>query len=97
MTDLACVEAASREGTIPTGTTVPEVYSDDAGRAWIDRQHARRAGGQGWSLAICDAVTDRARGCVVLLLRPQDGVAGLGYWLASDDRGRGYATSRSGY
>lgn len=91
--DLACVEAASREGRIPTGTTVPDVYSEDAGRAWIERQHARRMDGQGWSLAICDASTDRAMGCVVLLLRPQARVAGLGYWLAPDDRGRGHASS----
>jgi hypothetical protein len=93
MSDLACVEAASREGTIPAGTTVPVVYSEDAGRAWIERQHARRVDGQGWSLAICDTLTDRAMGCVVLLLRPQDGVAGVGYWVVPDDRGRGHASS----
>lgn len=93
MSDLACVEAASREGRIPTGTTVPKVYSEDAGRAWIERQHARRIDGQGWSLATCDTSTDRAMGCVVLLLRPQAGVAGLGYWLAPDDLGRGHASS----
>lgn len=93
MSDLACVEAASREGRIPHGTTVPAVFSEEAGHAWIRRQHARRDAGQGWSLAVCDADTDRAMGCVVLLLRPQDGVAGLGYWLAPDDRGRGHATS----
>lgn len=93
MIDLACVEAASREGRIPHGTTVPAVYSDAAGRAWIRRQYTRRDQAQGWSLAVCDAATDRAVGCVVLLLRPQDGVAGVGYWLAPDDRGRGHATS----
>lgn len=73
MTDLACVEAASREGRIPPGTTVPAMYSDDAGRAWIGRQHTRRDQGRGWSLAACDVATDRAVGCVVLRLRPQVG------------------------
>lgn len=92
-TDLACVEAVSREGILPQGTTVPAVFSDDAGRAWIKRQHARREHRQGWSLAICDSASDTAVGCVVLLLRPQSGVAGLGYWLAPAHRGRGYAST----
>ncbi len=95
-TDLACIQAASDEGRIPQSTTVPASFSVEAGQAWIARQHGRTRDGQGWSLAIADAESDRAVGCVVLLLRPQPGVVGLGYWLAPDDRGRGYATRAVG-
>lgn len=41
---------------------------------------------------IADAVTGEALGSVVLMLRPQPGVAGLGYWLVPSARGRGAAT-----
>lgn len=94
--DQACVQAASDEGHIPQSTTVPAPFSVEAGQEWIARQHGRTRDGQGWSLAIAEAESGRAVGCVVLLLRPQSGVVGLGYWLAPDDRGRGYATRAVG-
>lgn len=59
-TDLACVRAASEDGRISDSTTVPRECSEDAGRAWIERQHRRTSDGEGWSWAICDAATDRA-------------------------------------
>ncbi|OLT30330.1 GNAT family N-acetyltransferase [Nocardiopsis sp. CNR-923] len=92
VTDLACVRAASEDTVIPEGTTVPRDCDDEAGRAWIARQWARSQTGQGWSLAVCDAHTGRAVGCVVLLLRPQKGVGGIGYWIVPEARGRGYAS-----
>lgn len=92
MTDLACVEAASSDGRIPQGTTVPSRFTPEAGRAWISRQHQRATDGKGWSLAIADAVTGQAVGCVALLLRPQPGVAGIGYWIVPRARGLGYAS-----
>ena len=90
--DLACVRATSEEGQIPQSTTVPATFSVEAGQEWIARQHGRTRNGQGWSLAIAEAKSGQAVGCVVLLVRPQPGVAGLGYWLAPDARGLGYAT-----
>lgn len=43
-------------------------------------------------MAIGDATTGEALGCVVLTLRPQAGVAGIGYWIVPQARNSGYAT-----
>ena len=59
-------------------------------------QHEQARAGQGWSLAIADARTGRALGCVTLMLRPQAGVAGIGYWLVPEARNRGFATTAVG-
>lgn len=92
VTDLPCVKAASDEGVIPVGTTVPRLFTKEAGREWIERQHSRVTRGQGWSVAITELPKGTAVGCAVLLLRPQEGVAGVGYWLAPSARGRGLAS-----
>ena len=96
MADLGCVRAASEEGRIPEQTSVPERFNEEAGEAWIRRQQGRINAGQGWSLAIGGARTAEALGCVVLMLRPQVGVAGIGYWLLPEARNRGYATRAVG-
>lgn len=93
---LPCVQSASREGLTPQSTTVPSPFSVEAGQEWIARQHGRTRDGQGWSLAMVDAESGRAVGCVVLLVRPQPGVVGLGYWLTPVARNRGYATRAVG-
>ncbi len=90
--DLPCVEAAGDEGRIPESTTVPASFTVAAGQEWIARQHRRTTSGQGWSLAITEVGTDRAVGCIVLLLRPQPGVGGIGFWLIPAGRGQGYAS-----
>lgn len=83
------MRAASEEGRIPEGTTVPAAFTEQSGLAFIARQHGRTRDGQGWSLAIADVATGEAVGCAVLMLRPQAGVAGLGYWLVPAARGNG--------
>lgn len=90
--DLAGVEAASTDERIVEATTVPVPYTRSAGEAFVRRQHKRTRDGEGWSLAIADAASDEAFGCVVLLLDPQPGVARVGFWLARSARGRGVAT-----
>jgi hypothetical protein len=55
--DLACIEAASSDPRIPQGTTVPAHYTEEEGRAFIERQWGRQTKGQGLSLAIADAKT----------------------------------------
>lgn len=96
MADLGCVRAASEDGRIYEGTSVPQRFTKEAGRAWIRRQQGRTRAGEGWSLAIADARNGEALGCVVLMLRPQAGVAGIGYWLVPEARNRGYATGAVG-
>lgn len=90
--DLTCVREAAADPRIPATTTVPEVFTRQGGLQFIERQHRRQANGEGISLAIADARTDEAVGLIVLLLRPQAGVAGVGYWLVPGARGRGRAT-----
>ncbi|MFI6823990.1 GNAT family N-acetyltransferase [Micromonospora sp. NPDC050187] len=90
--DLDCIRAAAQDPRILEATTVPEVFSVDAGRAFVRRKWSRADSGEGVSLAIADAGTDQALGSVVLMLRPQPGVAGLGYWLIPSALGRGIAT-----
>jgi [ribosomal protein S5]-alanine N-acetyltransferase len=90
--DLACVKAASDEGVIPESTSVPYPFTEKAGREWIERQHSRVVRGHGWSLAVTEMPRGPAVGCTVLLLRPQEGVAGLGYWIVPSARGRGLAS-----
>ena len=97
--DLACVEQASSDPRIPTGTTVPAVFTPAEGLAWLARQRDRYDSGQGISFAVAraagdaedESVDDEAVALVVLLRRPQDGVLGLGYWVVPAARGAGVA------
>jgi RimJ/RimL family protein N-acetyltransferase len=91
--DLPCIEAASTDPRIPQGTTVPADFTDEAGRAFIERQWDRRTSGRGLSLAIADAGTDEAKGLVVLGLGPRRGHCDLGYWLVPAARRRGLGTN----
>lgn len=87
--DLACVEAASTDPDIPQGTTVPSRYTDDEGRAFIERQWDRQTSGQGVSMAIVDVADDTAKGLVFLGLGRTTGHCRLGYWMIPGARGRG--------
>jgi len=86
--DLACIEAAATDPDIPQGTTVPARYSDEAGRAFIERQWGRQTSGQGLSQAIVDLESDTAVGLVYLGLGSVRGHCDLGYWLIPAARGR---------
>jgi ribosomal-protein-alanine N-acetyltransferase len=87
--DLPCIEEASRDSVIPTITTVPSPFSEEAGRAFVERQWKRQASGEGISLAIVEAETDIAIGLIALLHRQQPGVVGVGYWTVASRRRRG--------
>lgn len=89
--DIACIAEASTDSRIPEATTVPATYSPDGGRAFIERQWSRFDNREGLSLAISSSVTSAAIGLIVLTLRPQDGVAGVGYWVVPSRRGQGHA------
>ncbi|MEX2622960.1 MAG: GNAT family N-acetyltransferase [Acidimicrobiia bacterium] len=91
--DLGCVEAAPKDPEIPRGTTVPALYSEEDGRAWIKRQWSRQISGHGLSMAIADPTTGEARGLVYLGLRRIEGHCELGYWLVPDARGHGLGTA----
>ena len=94
--DLPCVEEASTDPDIPRGTTVPAEYTDEAGRAWIERQWSRQTDGHGLSLAIEERSSGLAVGLVFLGLRQPEGQCEIGYWLVPSARGRGLGTDAVG-
>ena len=47
--------------------------------------------GEGVSLAIRSSDHGRAIGLIVVMLRPQPGVVGIGYWVVPSVRGQGMA------
>lgn len=94
--DLACIEAASADPEIPKGTTVPPVYTEEEGRAFIERQWGRQTSGRGLSLAIAELRTDAAKGLVFLGLERIEGHCELGYWLIPGARGQGLGAEAVG-
>jgi ribosomal-protein-alanine N-acetyltransferase len=90
LTDLPLVREAATDPYIPTITSVPAVYDDTEGRAFILRQIDRSDDGHGYPFVITDATDpDRGIGGIGLWLREIDsGRASIGYWLAPSARGR---------
>ncbi len=90
--DAGCVEEAGSDPRILAHTTVPPRFTEAAGEAFVERQRRRLETGQGVSLAVVAAGTDRAVGLVWLARRPQRHVLGLGYWVVPSARGSGLGT-----
>lgn len=91
--DLGCIREASSDPQIPRGTTVPTVFSSNEGIAFIHRQWSRANDGAGVSQAIVDGDSGQAIGLIIVSMRPQRHVAGLGYWVIPSKRARGAATA----
>ena len=91
--DLDCIREAGADPEIPNGTTVPADFTPAEGLAFIQRQWSRATDGVGVSQAVVDVKGGRAVGLVIVSLRPQSGVGGLGYWVVPSARGAGMATS----
>ena len=53
------VRQAAADPFIPSISSVPRTYTDDAGRAFIERQHARDAEGDGYSFVIAPEAAPR--------------------------------------
>ncbi|MEV0622979.1 GNAT family N-acetyltransferase [Nonomuraea sp. NPDC050404] len=58
--DVVVVKEASTDPYIPLITTVPPVYTEEEGVAFIHRQWSRSTDRTGYSFAIADTVTGRA-------------------------------------
>jgi [ribosomal protein S5]-alanine N-acetyltransferase len=93
--DLAMVRAAAADPLIPSITSVPRTYTEEGGRAFIDRQHARDAEGDGYSFVIArEADPTTGIGSIGLWLQEiESGRAAIGYWLIPRARGHGLAAS----
>lgn len=89
LADLPLVREATADPYIPTITSVPATYSDDEGRAFIERQFERSEGGHGFPFVIATgAHPERGIGSLGLWLREiESGRASIGYWLAPSARG----------
>lgn len=94
--DVGCVRQAGADPAIRVGTTVPAVSDPQAALDFIERQRERLDRTEGVSLAVADACSDEAVGAAVLMLRPQAGVMGIGYWIVPRARGRGLAARAVG-
>jgi ribosomal-protein-alanine N-acetyltransferase len=91
--DLALVRQAAADPFIPSISSVPRHYSDDSGRAFIERQHRRATAGDGFSFVISEEADPTSGiGSIGLWLHEIDaGRASVGYWLLDHARGRGLA------
>jgi ribosomal-protein-alanine N-acetyltransferase len=94
LSDLALVRQASADPFIPSISSVPRRYTDDAGRAFIARQHARDVEGDGYSFVVARHSAPRAGiGSIGLWLQEiESGRASIGYWLVAEARGHRMAT-----
>jgi [ribosomal protein S5]-alanine N-acetyltransferase len=89
LADLPLVREAAADPYIPTITSVPPAYSDDEGRAFIERQFERSEGGHGFPFVIAAAADpEHGIGALGLWLREiESGRASIGYWLTPSARG----------
>ena len=93
VSDLAMVRQAADDPFIPSISTVPRTYSEGAGRAFIERQHARAAEGDGFSFVIAEESDPTTRHRFDRSVAPGDRERpGLHRLLAARPaRGRGHA------
>jgi [ribosomal protein S5]-alanine N-acetyltransferase len=91
--DLPLIRLASTDPYIPYVTSVPSAYSDDEGRAFIERQLTQASGGHGYPFAIAESDSPgRGLGGMGLWLHEiESGRASIGYWVAPSARGHNYA------
>jgi ribosomal-protein-alanine N-acetyltransferase len=90
LSDLPLIQLAAEDPYIPNITSVPAAYSDDSGRAFIERQHKLALDGHGYPFVIAD-VSDphHGLGALGLWLREiENGRASIGYWVVPSARGR---------
>lgn len=76
LSDLPLIRQAAMDPYIVSVTSVPSLYNDDEGRAFIERQRDGAAHGHGYSFVIADAAN------------PALGLGGLGLWLHEIGNGR---------
>jgi RimJ/RimL family protein N-acetyltransferase len=94
ISDLTLVRQGSADPLVPSISSIPRRYSDDTGRAFIERQLRRAAEGDGISFVIAEESEPAAGiGSIGLWLHEiESGRASVGYWLLERFRGRRLAT-----
>jgi RimJ/RimL family protein N-acetyltransferase len=88
--DLELVREASSDPLILMTSSVPSVYTDAAGRAFIKRQHERASDGDGYSFVIArQDAEETGLGSIGLWLQEiESGRASIGYWVVESARGK---------
>ncbi len=90
--DVPAVVEACRDPEIARWTKVPDDYTADDAREWLDRQAGDRSSGAGLHLVIADEPTARLVGSIGFTgFDWEDRRASIGYWVAADSRRRGIA------
>lgn len=91
--DLALfAERADRPEVYATTLRMPRPYTLDNARAYMLIQHQSWSSGSGLVCAVCLRDTDEPIGSVGLEINRPMNKAELGYWIAVDFWGRGFAT-----
>lgn len=91
--DLPLIRHAASDPYIPAVTSVPLTYSDDEGRAFIERQQRQAAEGNGFLFVIADSTDPRQAfgGLGLWLHEIESGRASIGYWVIPTARGKNRA------
>ncbi len=90
--DLAAVVELATDPYVTQISTVPAVWSEAEGRAYVARQQQRLTEGTGWSFAVALGAEGPVVGAAGLWLHP-DRPASAGYAIAPRYRSRGHATA----
>ena len=91
--DLDLVAELSTDPYLPQIGTVPAVFDEREGLAYMARQHQRLRDGTGYSFAIADVTDDHGLGFAGLWPQKTGDRATLGYAVAPSARRRGVATA----
>ncbi len=79
-----------------TTLSIPHPYPDGAAEAFIAAQAEAFEAGTGVTFAVTDRVTGALVGAIGLIIATPFRHAEMGYWVAPDCWGRGYATEAAG-
>ncbi len=88
----AIVAACSDPAVARFIPSIRSPYTAADARSWLDGQETDRLAGQHLELAIADEREDNVLGAIGAAMDPPRVAASVGYWLAPEARGHGYAT-----
>ena len=89
-------ELAGSRAIAETTLNIPHPYPKGAAEPWIASQAGSFENGEGVTLAVCNADDpERIIGAVGISIEAAHARGELGYWIAVDDWGKGYATEAS--
>ena len=90
--DAQAVFEACQDPEIPRFVPIPQPYTLDDGRWFVANAFGESVVGPSAHFAIADAATDRLLGAISRHARAAEHRAAVGYWLAPEARGQGFAT-----